>query len=56
MRQKKRAEDRFKDIIAKNFPNLGNQTSRSESAVPKGINLQRNTPRHIIIKMEKNQR
>ena len=47
----------FEVIIAENFPNLGKETVTQvweAQKVPYRINPQRNTPRHIVIRMTKN--
>ena len=46
----------FEEIIAENFPSMGKEiVSQVQEAkrVPGRINLRRNTPRHIVIKMTK---
>ena len=54
--REKGAENIFEDLIAKNFPNLRKQTAiqvQPSQRVPYRIQPKRNTPRHIVIKMEK---
>ena len=54
---KKRTEKIFKEIIAKNFPNMGNEplTQIQEAQqVPHKINPRRNIPRHTLIKTDQN--
>ena len=52
--KKKGTEKIFEDIIVENFPNMGkeivNQVQETQR-VPYRINLRRNTPRHILIKL-----
>ena len=52
----KGTEKIFEEIIVENFPNMGkeiiNQVQEAQS-VPYRINLRRNTPRHILIKLSK---
>ena len=50
-----RARENFEDIIAENFPNMGkeSQTQVQEAQLPNRINLRRNTPRYILIKLIK---
>ena len=46
----------FDKIMAENFPNLKKETDiqiQETQRVPNKMNLNRPTPRHIIIKMEK---
>ena len=54
--KKKGTEKIFEEIIAENFPNMGkeivNQVQEAQR-VPHRINLRRNTPRHILIKLSK---
>ena len=52
-RERKRPEKIFKEITAKNFPNMGKETlTEVEEAqrIPHRINPKRNTERHILIK------
>jgi len=54
--REKGTEKIFQEIIAENFPNMGKEplTQIQEAQrVPHKINLRRNTPRHIIIKLTK---
>ena len=44
------------EIIVENFPNMGKETAtqvQEVQRVPYRINPRRNTPRHIVIKLEK---
>ena len=54
--KKKRTEKIFEEIIVENFPNMGkeivNQVQEAQR-VPYRINLRRNMPRHILIKLSK---
>ena len=54
--KKKGFEKIFEEIIAKNFPNMEkeivNQVQEAQS-VPYRINLRRNMPRHILMKLTK---
>ena len=54
--REKGPEKIFEEIRAENFPNIGkerfNQVQEAQK-VPGRINLRRNTPRHIVIKMTK---
>ena len=54
--KKKGSEKIFEEIIVENFPNMGkeivNQVQEAQR-VPYKINLRRNTPRHILIKLSK---
>ena len=43
----------FKEIIAKKFPNMGNETLEEAQRIPHRINPRRNTARHILIKLTK---
>ena len=55
-KEKKEAENAFKDIIAKNFPNLGKEKdiqAQEVQRVPNKINPKKSIPKHIIIKMAK---
>ena len=55
-KREKGAETKFKDIIAENFPNLGQETDiqvQEAQRVLNRINPKRNTLRHIVIKMAK---
>ena len=52
-RERERTENLFEEIIAENFPNLGNETGmqvQEAQRVP-NKNSKRSMPRHIIIKM-----
>ena len=53
-KRKKGPEKIFEDIIAENFPNMGeeivNQVQEAQR-VPGRINPRRNTPGHIVIKL-----
>uniref|UniRef100_A0A8D1H2Z2 L1 transposable element RRM domain-containing protein n=1 Tax=Sus scrofa TaxID=9823 RepID=A0A8D1H2Z2_PIG len=54
--ERERTEKIFQEIVAKNFPNMGKEplTQIQEAqGVPYKINLRRNTPRHILIKLTK---
>ena len=54
--KKKGHEKIFEQIIVENFPKMGNEiiTQVQETQrVPNRINLRRNTPRHILIKLTK---
>ena len=55
--KKKGSEKIFEDIIVENFPNMGkeivNQVQEAQR-VPYRINPRRNTSRHILIKLSKN--
>ena len=54
--KKKGYEKIFEEIIVENFPNMEkeivNQVQEAQR-VPYSINLRRNTPRHILIKLTK---
>ena len=54
--KKKGYKKNFEEIIVKNFPNMereiANQDQETEG-VPYRINLRRNMPRHILIKLTK---
>ena len=54
--KKKGTEKIFEEIIVEKFPNMGkeivNQVQEAQR-VPFRINLRRNTPRHILIKLSK---
>ena len=55
-KKKKWTEKIFEEIIVENFPNMGKGiVSQIQEAqrVPYRINLRRNTPRHILIKLSK---
>ena len=57
-RRREREGDRkkFQEIITKNFPNMGKKPPtqiQEAQQVPYKINLRRNTPRHILIKLTK---
>ena len=46
----------FKEIIVKNFPNMGKEIAtqvQEAQRVPSRINPSRNMPRHIVIKLTK---
>ena len=54
--KKKGSEKIFEEILVENFPNMGKEiVSQVQGAqrIPYGINLRRNTPRHILIKQSK---
>ena len=54
--KKKGSEKIYEEIIVENFPNMGKEiVSQVQEAqkVPYRINPQRNTPRHILIKLSK---
>uniref|UniRef100_A0A5G2QLX4 L1 transposable element RRM domain-containing protein n=1 Tax=Sus scrofa TaxID=9823 RepID=A0A5G2QLX4_PIG len=54
--REKGTEKIFQEIIAENFPNMGNEPLiqiQEAQQVPYKINPRRNTPRHIIIKLTK---
>ena len=54
--KKKGTEKIFEEIIVENFPNMGKERVnqfQEEQRVPYRINLRRNTPRHILIKLSK---
>ena len=50
-------ENLFENIMKENFPNLAKEIDFQEvqepQRVPKKLDLKRNTPRHIIIKLSK---
>ena len=54
--EKKGTEKIFEEIIVENFPNMGkeivNQVQEMQK-VPYRVNPRRNTPRHILIKLQK---
>ena len=54
--KEKWSEKIFEEIITENFPNMGkeivNQVQEAQK-VPGRINSRRNTPRHIVIKLNK---
>ena len=55
-KREKRAENLFEEIIAKNFPHLGNKTDiqiQKAQKTPKKINKSKPTLRHIVIKFSK---
>ena len=55
--REKGPEKIFKEIIAKNFPNMGKETptqGKEVQRVPYRINPRRNILRHILIKLTKN--
>ena len=50
------SEKIFKEITGENFPNMGKEIAnqvQETQRVPYRINLRRNTPRHIFIKLTK---
>lgn len=52
--KEKEVESLFKEIMAKNLPNLGKKTDiqiQEAQRVPKNMNPKRPTPEHIIIKL-----
>jgi len=54
--REKGTEKKFKEIIAKNFPNLGKEIGtqvQEAQRVPGRINPRKNTPRDTVIKMTK---
>ena len=53
--REKETEKIFQEIIAENFPNIGEEplTQIQEARVPYKINPRRNTLRHILIKLTK---
>ena len=54
--KKKGSEKILEEIIVENFPNIGKEIVsqfEEEQRVPNRINLRRNTPRHILIKLSK---
>ena len=54
--KEKGSEKIFGEIIVKNFPNMGKEIAiqiKEVQRVPYRINLRRNTPRHILIKLTK---
>ena len=54
--REKGPEKIFEEIIVKNFPNMGKEIAtqvQEVQRVPYRINPRRNTPRHIVIKLEK---
>ena len=53
--REKGPEKIFKEVIVKNFPNMGKEslTQIQEAQVLYRINARRNTPRHILIKLTK---
>ena len=47
---------KYLDIIVENFPKMQKETAiqvQETQRVPKRINLRKNTPRHILIKLMK---
>ena len=55
-REGKGPEKIYEEIIAENFPNMGKETvtqGQEVQRVPYMINLRRNTPRNILIKLSK---
>ena len=54
--REKGAENIYEDIIAENFPNLGNEIDiqvQESQRVPNRINSKRTIPMHTVIKMAK---
>ena len=54
--KEKGSEKIFKEIIVKNFPNMGKEIVtpiQEAQRVPYRINPRKNTPRHILIKLTK---
>ena len=52
--QQQKIENLFEQIMKENFPNLAKEIDFQEvQRVPKKLDLKRNTPRHIIIKLPK---
>ena len=54
--REKGAENIYEDIIAENFPNLGNEIDiqvQESQRVPNRINPKRTIPTHTVIKMAK---
>ena len=54
--REKGPEKIFEEVIAENFPNMGNKIAtqvQEVHRVPDRINPRRNTPRHIVIKLAK---
>ena len=54
--KEKWTEKILEEIIVENFPNMGNEIGnqvQEAQRVPCRINLRRNTPRHILIKLSK---
>ena len=54
--KQKGTEKIFEEIIVENFPNMGKEIAnqvQEAHRVPYRINLRRNTPRHILIKLSK---
>ena len=54
--REKGAENIYEDIIAENFPNLGNEIDiqvQKSQRVPNRINPKRTIPTHTVIKMAK---
>ena len=54
--RQKRREKIFEEIIVENLPNMGKEIAtqvQEAQRVPYRINPRRNTPRHIVIKLEK---
>ena len=54
--REKGPEKIFEEITVKNFPNMGKEIAtqvQEAQKVPGRINLRRNTPRHIVIKLTK---
>ena len=54
--REKGAKKIFEEIIIENFPNMGREIAtqvQEAQRVPGTINLRRNTPRHIAIKLTK---
>ena len=55
-RREKGSEKIFEEITAENYPNMGKETAsqvQEAQRVSYRINLRRNTPRHIVIKLTK---
>ena len=55
-REKKGTEKIFEEIIVENFPNMGKEIvnqAQEAQRIPYRINLRRNMPRHILIKLSK---
>ena len=52
-REKKGYEKNFEEIIVENFPNMEKEIVNQVQEVQSPINLRRNMPRHILIKLTK---
>ena len=57
MKREKGSKKIFEELIAENFSNMGKETGnqvQEAQKIPGRINPRRNTPRHIVIKTDKN--